>query len=122
MSRRIRSIPCGSNGSFIGDGGSSSTMKQEKNISGTCFRGQSVMLLQSGTLNNPGRWFIRCPLWKIEDMDLAQLGATREIDLKIIMKMRKIHGEIKTVRVWVVVNVLLLLICLGLSMVQLRNN
>ncbi|MED6162673.1 hypothetical protein PIB30_072789 [Stylosanthes scabra] len=33
-----------------------------------------------------------------EDMDAAQLGATREIDLKIIMKMRKIHGEIKTVR------------------------
>ncbi|MED6178125.1 hypothetical protein PIB30_104700 [Stylosanthes scabra] len=129
-------------------------MKQEKNISGTCLCGQSVVLIQSETLTNPGRWFIRCPLWKTmeckyfvwvdeidggweglsraligrtsekqssrteaEDIDLAQLGATREVDLKIIMKMRKIHGEIKTVRVWVVVNVLLLLICLGFNMV-----
>ncbi|MED6209837.1 hypothetical protein PIB30_058522 [Stylosanthes scabra] len=158
MSRHIRSIPCASNGSFIGDGGSSSTRKQEKNISGTCFCGQSVVLLQSGTLTNPGRWFIRCPLWKTldkyfvwvdeidsgweglsraligrttekqfsrteaEDMDAAQLGTTREIDLKIIMKMRKIHGEIKTVRVCLIINAVLLVICLGLYIVQLRNN
>ncbi|MED6126102.1 hypothetical protein PIB30_075093 [Stylosanthes scabra] len=34
-----------------------------------------------------------------EDMDAAQLGATREIDLQIMKKMRKIHGEIKTARI-----------------------
>ncbi|MED6182938.1 hypothetical protein PIB30_033344 [Stylosanthes scabra] len=67
MSRRIRNISCGSNGSFNGDGGSSSLRKQEMNFSGRCFCGQSVVLLQSGTLTNPGRWFIRCPLWKTMD-------------------------------------------------------
>ncbi|MED6109914.1 hypothetical protein PIB30_037997 [Stylosanthes scabra] len=67
MSRRIRSIPCASNGSFNGDGGSSSKKKQEKNILGTCFYEQDLVLLQSGTLTNPERWFIHCPLWKTMD-------------------------------------------------------
>ncbi|MED6108290.1 hypothetical protein PIB30_022420 [Stylosanthes scabra] len=110
--------------------------KQEKNLTRRCFCGQIVVLLQSGTLNNPGRWFLRCPMWKTMDCkyfvwvdeidggweglaralvgtayektsvigednkDVAQLGGMREID----MKMRKIVGKIKSIRLWVIVN------------------
>ncbi|XP_020977162.1 uncharacterized protein LOC110271177 [Arachis ipaensis] len=67
MSRRSRGNQCSSNGSISAEGTSSSKRGEEKTLSGRCFCGQGVVLLQSGTLTNPGRWFVRCPLWKTMD-------------------------------------------------------
>ncbi|MED6187511.1 hypothetical protein PIB30_077118 [Stylosanthes scabra] len=74
MSRRSKSNLC----SWNGDGASSSTTNEEKNLFGTCFCGQCVVLLRSGTITNPGRWFIRCPLWKA--MDCKYFVSVDEID------------------------------------------
>ncbi|QHN82008.1 uncharacterized protein DS421_20g691930 [Arachis hypogaea] len=67
MSRRSRGNQCSSNGSISEEGTSSSKKDEEKTLFGRCFCGQGVVLLQSGTLTNPGRWFVRCPLWKMMD-------------------------------------------------------
>ncbi|QHN84887.1 uncharacterized protein DS421_16g532590 [Arachis hypogaea] len=64
MSRRNRGNHFSSNESISGEGTSSSKRSEEKTLSGRCFCGQDVVLLQSGTLTNPERWFVRCPLWK----------------------------------------------------------
>ncbi|MED6220449.1 hypothetical protein PIB30_044930 [Stylosanthes scabra] len=46
---------------------SSATKNEDKNVSGRCFCGQCIVLLRSGMITNPGRWFIRCPLWRTMD-------------------------------------------------------
>ncbi|QHO16541.1 uncharacterized protein DS421_10g304390 [Arachis hypogaea] len=45
----------------------SSRKKKEKKLDGRCFCGLEVALIESGTVTNPNRWFIRCPLWKTRD-------------------------------------------------------
>ncbi|MED6224720.1 hypothetical protein PIB30_086814 [Stylosanthes scabra] len=67
MSRRSRSNTSASNGSYNGSEASSSMKKHENNLPDRCFRGEIVSLLKSGTSSNPGRWFIRCPMWKTGD-------------------------------------------------------
>ncbi|XLT29866.1 hypothetical protein HN873_061158 [Arachis hypogaea] len=36
-----------------------------KSYDGTCFCRLQVVALKSKTRRNPGRWFFRCPLWKV---------------------------------------------------------
>ncbi|XP_052109595.1 uncharacterized protein LOC110280494 isoform X2 [Arachis duranensis] len=45
---------------------SSSRKKKEKKLEGRCFCGLEVALMEYGTVTNPNRWFIRCPLWKLD--------------------------------------------------------
>ncbi|QHO52186.1 uncharacterized protein DS421_2g37380 [Arachis hypogaea] len=128
MSRRSRGL----NGSISEEETSSSKRGEEKTLSGRCFCGQGVVLLQSGTLTNPGRWFIRCPLWKTMDCkyfvwvneinrgweglaralvrknqdsscgndEVNVTGQRREIQensVKILLKIGKLQGEIRTI-------------------------
>ncbi|QHN76369.1 hypothetical protein S245_065763 [Arachis hypogaea] len=46
---------------------SSSKKMKEKKLDGKCFCGRDVVLMESGTITNPNRWFIRCPLWATRD-------------------------------------------------------
>ncbi|QHO09183.1 uncharacterized protein DS421_14g479100 [Arachis hypogaea] len=125
MSRRSRGNQCSSNGSISEEGTSSSKRGEEKTLSGRCFCGQGVVLLQSGTLTNPGRWFtMDCKyfVW-VDEIDggwegLARAlvrknqdsscgnhevnltGQRREIQensVKILLKIGKLQGEIKTI-------------------------
>ncbi|QHO47760.1 uncharacterized protein DS421_1g00030 [Arachis hypogaea] len=57
-----------SDGSFGSRSSSSSSKKmKEKKLDGKCFCGRDVVLMESGTITNPNRWFIRCPLWATRD-------------------------------------------------------
>ncbi|QHN91913.1 uncharacterized protein DS421_17g579130 [Arachis hypogaea] len=67
MSRRSRGNHCSSNRSIKEEGTSSSKRSKEKSVSRRCFCGQGMVLLQFETLTNPGRWFVRCHLWKTMD-------------------------------------------------------
>ncbi|KAL4373365.1 hypothetical protein AHAS_Ahas05G0074500 [Arachis hypogaea] len=40
----------------------SSKKKKEKKLDVRCFYGLEVTLMESGTMTNPNRWFIRYPL------------------------------------------------------------
>ncbi|QHO15199.1 uncharacterized protein DS421_10g292840 [Arachis hypogaea] len=121
MSRRSR----GSNGSISEEGTSSSKRGEEKTLSGRCFCGQDVVLLQSGTLTNHGRWFTmdcKCFVWVDEinggweelaralvrknqdsscgNHDVNVTGQRREIQensVKILLKIGKLQGEIRTI-------------------------
>ncbi|MED6111105.1 hypothetical protein PIB30_049480 [Stylosanthes scabra] len=121
MSRRIRSIPCDSNGNFNEEGtwfvlyeeardeyfremllwaecGAAITMDCKyfawvDEIDGG-WEGLSQVLIGRTSEKPNGRT-------GTEDTDAGQLGATREIDLQIMKKKMKIHGGIKTVRMWV---------------------
>ncbi|QHO31042.1 uncharacterized protein DS421_8g238210 [Arachis hypogaea] len=42
---------------------SSSKKMKEKKLDGKCFCGSDIVLMESGTITNPNRWFIRCHLW-----------------------------------------------------------
>ncbi|RYR05050.1 hypothetical protein Ahy_B06g084895 [Arachis hypogaea] len=59
MSRREVTISEGSRFSRA----SHSKMKK-KTLDGRCHCGEYVILLKSLTITNPGRWFIRCPLFE----------------------------------------------------------
>ncbi|QHO13108.1 uncharacterized protein DS421_15g512730 [Arachis hypogaea] len=58
-----RVTPAPSDGS--GSSSSSSKKKKVKKLDGRCFCGREVALMESGTVTNPNRWFIRCPLWAV---------------------------------------------------------
>ncbi|XP_057730146.1 uncharacterized protein LOC130945447 [Arachis stenosperma] len=64
MSSR-RFTPAPSDGS--GSSSSSSKKKKVKKLDGRCFCGRDFALMESGTVTNPNRWFIRCPLWATRD-------------------------------------------------------
>ncbi|QHO15555.1 uncharacterized protein DS421_10g295860 [Arachis hypogaea] len=48
---------------------SSSSLKkmQEKKLDRKYFCERDVVLMESGTITNPNKWFIRCPLWATRD-------------------------------------------------------
>ncbi|QHO41377.1 uncharacterized protein DS421_5g145200 [Arachis hypogaea] len=60
-----RFTPAPSDGS--GSSSSSSKKKKVKKLDGRCFCGREFALMESGTVTNPNRWFIRCPLWATKD-------------------------------------------------------
>ncbi|RYR78858.1 hypothetical protein Ahy_A01g003717 [Arachis hypogaea] len=45
----------------------SSKKMKEKKLHDKCFCGRELALMESDTIMNPNRWFIRCPLWAIRD-------------------------------------------------------
>ncbi|XLU24177.1 hypothetical protein S245_060243 [Arachis hypogaea] len=57
--------------STANDGSRSSSARskkmKEKKFDGRYFCGREVALMESGTITNPNRWFIRCPLWATRD-------------------------------------------------------
>ncbi|QHO28115.1 uncharacterized protein DS421_7g213880 [Arachis hypogaea] len=46
---------------------SSSKKMKAKKLDGRCFCGREVTLMESGTMTNPNRWFIKCSLWATRD-------------------------------------------------------
>ena len=56
-------------GSFIGS--ATYSRKCSKNndhgYGGTCYYGLEMVLLKSNTVDNSGRWFLHCPLYKVYD-------------------------------------------------------
>ncbi|QHO39338.1 uncharacterized protein DS421_4g128230 [Arachis hypogaea] len=46
---------------------SSSKKMKVKKLDGRCFCDRKVALMEFGTMTNPNRWFIRCPLWTTRD-------------------------------------------------------
>ncbi|RYR79689.1 hypothetical protein Ahy_A01g004506 [Arachis hypogaea] len=46
---------------------SSSKRMKEKMLDGKCLCGRDVVLMESGTMTNPNRWFIKCPGWATRD-------------------------------------------------------
>ncbi|QHO28053.1 uncharacterized protein DS421_7g213310 [Arachis hypogaea] len=125
MSRRSRGNQCSSNGSINEEGTSSSKRGDEKTLSGRCFCGQGVVLLQSETLTNLRRWFTmdckyfvwvdeiaggweglaRALVRKNQDSSCSNhevnlTGQRKEIQensVKILLKIGKLQGEIRTI-------------------------
>ncbi|RYR10990.1 hypothetical protein Ahy_B05g079483 [Arachis hypogaea] len=58
-----RFTPAPTDGS--GSSSSNSKKKKVKKLDGRCFCGREFALMESGTVTNPNRWFIRCPLWAV---------------------------------------------------------
>ncbi|XP_020973519.1 uncharacterized protein LOC110269897 [Arachis ipaensis] len=46
---------------------SSSKRMKGKMLDGKCLCGRDVVLIESGTMTNSNRWFIRCPGWATRD-------------------------------------------------------
>ncbi|QHN94378.1 uncharacterized protein DS421_17g600710 [Arachis hypogaea] len=46
---------------------SSSKKMKAKKLDDRCFCGREFALMESGTVTNPNRWFIRFPLWAVMD-------------------------------------------------------
>ncbi|RYR05560.1 hypothetical protein Ahy_B06g085413 [Arachis hypogaea] len=46
---------------------SSSKRMKEKMLDDKCLCGRDVVLIKSGTMTNPNRWFIKCPGWATRD-------------------------------------------------------
>ncbi|MED6165311.1 hypothetical protein PIB30_098381 [Stylosanthes scabra] len=59
-----------------------------------------------------------CGLSHPEDNENAQLTRFRDIETKIVMKMKKIHEEIRCVRVFIVVNLFFLFAYVGFNLLQ----
>ncbi|QHN87210.1 uncharacterized protein DS421_16g553080 [Arachis hypogaea] len=57
-----------SNANFGSRSSSSSSKKmKEKKLDEKCFCRWDVVLMETGMITNPNRWFIRCPLWATRD-------------------------------------------------------
>ncbi|RYR43549.1 hypothetical protein Ahy_A08g039953 [Arachis hypogaea] len=123
MSRRRLFTPP-SNGSGSVSGSSISKRVHDRKFNGRCFCGLGVMLLQSETAMNLGRWFVRCPNWKnsdynffawIDEIEGQWEGLRRalserkmqedvdevEAEVKMLTRLGSFEAEFSKIRFWV---------------------
>ncbi|RYR66499.1 hypothetical protein Ahy_A03g012506 [Arachis hypogaea] len=122
--RRLFTPPSNGGGSVFAS--SISKRVHDRKFNGRCYCGLGVTLLQSGTVMNPGRWFVRCPNWKNSDCNFFEWvdeiegkweGLRRglsernvqenvneaEAEVKMLMMLGRFEAEVSKLRVWVVI-------------------